>query len=163
MDPNAGKCFVDFCQTCQSTRSYYCSVCQNNNYEINTASGSCVEKTLIPPAISFVDIFGFKKDSTKTINNRVYKGPSLKLRGITCSEIKQRHALSVVLIFILQGRLRNLEDNTLRIPAICEIEKEVSESESSINNVNYDCIGRQEVSDNYKFIGVEGDYIIQKC
>ena len=158
VDPNAGECFVESCQTCLSSRSYYCSVC-DNNYEVNAASGSCVEKTAIPPAISFVDIFGFIRKASKTIGGRTYSGPSFKLRGITCSEIKPRHAFAVILIFILQGRVRNLDDNTLKIPCICEVQKAVSESENSINNVDYDCIGRQEVGDKYKLVGIEGDNI----
>ena len=159
VDPYSGQCFVLFCQTCLSTRSYYCSVCQNNTYEVNNASGSCVEKTPIPPAISFVDIFGYTRRKTKVLNNRAYTGPSLKLRGITCSRVNARHAFIIILVYILRGRLRNLEDNLLRIPAICEIENSVLESDDSIKSINYDCIGRQEVGDNYELYDIEGDYI----
>ena len=65
VDPYVGQCFVEFCQTCQSSKSYYCSRCQNSNYEINSASGSCVLKTESNIAISFVDIFGYLTKSTK--------------------------------------------------------------------------------------------------
>jgi len=158
VDPNAGKCFVEYCSSCLSDRSYFCSVC-NTNYQVNKASGSCEEIYDIPPAISFVDIFGYSQRRTKIINGRSYTGPSLRLRGLTCSRISSKHAFTIILVFILSGRYRNLADNTLRIPAICEALNAASQSSDSLNSVDFDCIGRKEVPDNYKLSKIEGDNI----
>ena len=156
VDPYAGQCFVQFCQTCEATKSYFCSKCESSNYEINSASGSCVLKTT-PPAISFADIYGFTMKKTKTINNRPYTGPFLKMKGLTCSQVVSKHAFIIRLLFKLKSRLRFLEDNTLIIPAICEADKPVSESSSNLNSVNYECIGEKEVSDKYVLSEIKND------
>ena len=157
VDPFAGQCFVQFCQTCEATKSYFCSKCENSNYEINSASGSCILKTPTRPAISFVDIFGFSMKETKTINNRAYTGPFLKMKGLTCSQVASKHAFIIRLIFTLKSRLRYLDDNTLIIPAICETDKSASESSSNINSVNYECIGEKEVSDKFALSEIKSD------
>ena len=160
VDPYVGQCFVEFCQTCQSSKSYYCSRCQNSNYEINSASGSCVLKTESNIAISFVDIFGYLTKSTKKINNRPYTGPFFKMKGLTCSKVNSKHAFSATLIFKLNSRLRYLEDNTINIPTICEIVNPVSQSSSNINSVNYECIGEKEVTDKYELSDIQSKEII---
>ena len=156
VDPYAGQCFVQFCQTCEATKSYFCSKCESSNYEINSASGSCVLKTT-PPAISFADIYGFTMKKTKTINNRPYTGPFLKMKGLTCSQVVSKHAFIIRLLFKLKSRLRFLEDNTLIIPAICEADNSISESSSNLNSVNYECIGEKEVSDKYVLSEIKND------
>ena len=78
---------------------------------------------------------------------------------MTCSRISSKHAFTIILVFILSGRYRNLADNTLRIPAICEALNAASQSSDSLNSVDFDCIGRKEVPDNYKLSKIEGDNI----
>ena len=73
--------------------------------------------------------------------------------------ISSKHAFTIILVFILSGRYRNLADNTLRIPAICEALNAASQSSDSLTNVDFDCIGRKEVPDNYKLSKIEGDNI----
>ena len=95
----------------------------------------------------------------KEINGQIIEGPSLTLRGITTSQINTNHAFLVYLTFKLKNSLRNLEDKTKKIKAICETNKEVKESNDIINIVDYDCIGTEPINDNYEFTGIEGDNI----
>ena len=92
----------------------------------------------------------------KEINGRIIQGPSLKLRGITTSQINSRHAFLVYLTFKLKHSLRNLQE-TLRIPAICEINNEIEETNDDVNIVDYDCIGNETVKGNYSLTDIEAD------
>ena len=154
---NAGKCLVDYCKTCEPNNAYFCSNCVTSEYEVNKYSGSCVKKTEIEPAITWKDIYRLNMNGQKEINGRIIQGPSLKLRGITTSQINSRHAFLVYLTFKLKHSLRNLQE-TLRIPAICEINDENEETNDDVNIVDYDCIGNETVKGNYELIDIEGNY-----
>ena len=66
--------------------------------EYNKAYGGCIEKMDKAPIITWKDIFGFKRSYTKIINGRTYKGPSVKLRGLTSDKISQHHSFIIILI-----------------------------------------------------------------
>ena len=158
-ETNENKCLVSDCKTCIINNPYFCSSCINSEYEVNKYSGACVKKTEIEPAITWKDIYRLEMNGQKEINGQIIEGPSLTLRGITTSQINTNHAFLVYLTFKLKNSLRNLEDKTKKIKAICETNKEVKEGNDIINIVDYDCIGTEPVNDNYEFTGIEGDNI----
>ena len=53
------------------------------------------------------------------INNKYISGPSLVMRGMTNSQINTRHAFLIYLTFIIKNKIRNLEDEKIKMPAIC--------------------------------------------
>ena len=142
------KCMVKYCMVCQNNNNYFCSECLLSNYEVNRLTGSCVEKTEIIPSITFKDIFRLQMNSNKIINGQIIYGPSLRLRGITTSQINTRHAFLVYLTFkIKAGRnIRNLLEEK-RIKAICEILKAAEEIINDTNIVEYECIGNKTEND----------------
>ena len=153
---DAGKCLVKYCKTCASNNAYFCSSCITSEYEVNQYSGSCIKKTEIEPFITWKDIYRLNMNGHKIINGRIIKGPSLKLRGITTSQINSRHAFLVYLTFKLKNSLRYLEEN-LKIPVICEIDDDVEEENDDVNNVDYECIGNTTISEKYELTGIEGN------
>lgn len=102
------------------------------------------------PIITWKDIYGFNLHEMKKINGRKIYGPKLTLRGFTSDKINQGHAFLLYFTFKLsQSRiLRNLEEKTITLEAICEIIKGVEEIKNNINIVDYECIA--ENSDNYQ-------------
>ena len=150
-------CTIEHCKTCNPNNIYFCSECDSSEYEINLITGSCVEKIEYIPSVIWKDIFGLILDSSKNINGRVIKGPSFFLRGITNNQINEGDAFIVFLIFSINQRLRNLQE--VKIPAICEISKNIEENSDDINIVDYECIGNETVGSNMKLVGIEGDNI----
>ena len=142
------KCMVKYCQTCKSNNNYICEFCVSD-YIVNSLSGSCMKKMEYAPAITWKDIFRLELNSQKEINGRTIHGPTLRLRGITNSQINSRHAFLIYLIFKLKQpiALRNLED-TGKLETICEIIEDVEENKNDTNIVDYECIA--ENKDNYQ-------------
>ena len=96
----------------------------------------------------------------KTINNRDIYGPSLRMRGITSSQINSRHAFLIYMTFQVKLGLRNLddEDGIIRMPTICEVLEAVDETSDDVNMVEYECIGNQTSEQdltNYKLDNIE--------
>ena len=151
------KCLVDYCKNCISDNNYFCSDCLTSDYEVNKYSGSCVKKTEIVPAVTWKDIYRLNMNDQKEINGQIISGLSLNLRGITSSQINNRHAFLVYLTFKIKYGLRNLEEvqEILNITALCEIQEGVEKSEDFANIVDYECIGNSTVSENYTLIGIE--------
>ena len=145
------KCLVDFCKSCAPYKYYFCQSCLNPNYEINQISGSCVLKTEIKPNIMWKDIYRLRLNGHKEINGKTFKGPSLRLKGITDNQINSRHAFLINMTFKINNGLSNLT-----IPAICEIEGDVEENNVSANLVDYDCIGDGTVPIDSELVGLEG-------
>ena len=151
------QCSVENCKECYKDNINFCYSCITSDYKVNRF-GSCVKKEKFPPAVTWKDIFRLQMNSQKEINGKIIRGPSLRLRGITCSQINSRHAFLVYLTFKIKHSLRNLEEQ-IEMPAICEIEEEVQETNSSINLVEYECIGNstEEVNDNYELTSIKDD------
>ena len=97
----------------------------------------------------------------KKINNQYIHGPSLRMVGITSSQINTRHAFLIYLTFKIKVSTRYLEDNgELRIPAICEVVEGVEETSNDVNLVEYECIGNSTEDknwDNYQLNNIEED------
>ena len=155
------KCMVKYCKKCKSGNNYVCDTCISSDYVVNSASGSCVKKTDIVPAITWKDIFRLQMNSVKEINGRNIYGPSLRLRGITNSQINSRHSFLIYLTFKIKQQkryIRNLEEDTIKIPTICEIINGVEKTNNDINMVDYECIGESnniENLHNYQLIDIE--------
>ena len=134
-------CMAKKCKICKSDDEYVCEVCELDDYEVNDISGACVKKVI--PAITWKDIFRLEMNSQKEIKGKIISGPKLHLRGITNSQINTGHAFIIYLIFKIKQplNLRNLEDDTIRIKAICEAINEVEENKNEENSVEYECIG----------------------
>jgi hypothetical protein len=114
---------IKYCKTCRKGNSYFCEECLLSNYEVNSISGQCVEKSEVVPAITWKDIFRLEMNEENEVNGETVKGPSLMLRGITDSQINSRHAFLIYMTFKLRSSLRNLElKGTVSIPAICEVQ-----------------------------------------
>ena len=105
------------------------------------------------PIITWKDIFGFKRSYTKIINGRTYKGPSVKLRGLTSDKISQHHSFIIILIFRIFG-LRNLEEDK-EIEAVCEIEN--GKSNDKANLVDFECIANETIKDNMELNDIKSD------
>ena len=82
-------------------------------------------------------------------------GPFLKLRGITQSQISSKYAFIIYLVFSSKDNPANI----IKIPAICEATKALSQSINHLNNIDFDCIGAQEIEDNYILTNIEGENI----
>ena len=156
-DDDKSHCSVEICKECIKGDMHFCNICITSDYEVNNI-GSCYEKTDSIPAITWKDIYSLRMNGQKEINGKTITGPSLRLRGITCSQINSRHAFLVYLTFKIKHGLRNLKEQ-IDMPAICQIENEVNETNSSINLVEYECIGNstEEVDDNYELTSIEDD------
>ena len=151
------KCLVLYCKTCNPNDGYICNECLPD-YEVNTLTGSCVKKTEVVPAITWKDIYRLEMNGEKLVNNKYIHGPSLRMRGITSSQINTRHAFLIYLTFKIKNRLRNLQEDTIKMPAICEVVEGVDETSDDVNMVDYECIGNQtnEIDlTNYKLNNIE--------
>ena len=152
------KCVVLYCKICNPNDGYICDECLPD-YTVNSLSGSCVKKTDVVPAVTWKDIYRLNMNSMKTINNRDIYGPSLRMRGITSSQINTRHAFLIYLTFQVKFGLRNLdEEDNIRMPAICEVLEAVEETSDDVNMVEYECIGNQTSEQdltNYKLGNIE--------
>ena len=142
----AKKCMVKYCKVCQNGNNFFCSECISNNYIINKISGKCVEKSRVVPSITWKDIYKLEKNNESyVINYQIYNGPSLKLRGITTSQISKHHAFLIYLNFKLNNlHLRNLEEKNeiVILPAVCEVKSDLEESQYEVNIVDYECFSK---------------------
>ena len=153
------KCLVHFCKECEPDNNYFCSKCLTSEYEINKITGSCVKKTEVEPAITWKDIYRLSMNGKLDINGKIMRGPCFLMRGITCSQISSKHAFIISVQFLIKNRIRNLEEEPLEVPTICQIDETVEESKDRINIVDYECIGTFQVDSKYKMVGVIGDNI----
>ena len=134
------KCLVLYCKNCNPNDGYICEECLPD-YKINTASGSCVKKTKVVPAVTWKDIYKLEMNGVKEVNNKVIQGPTLSMTGITSSQINTRHAFIIYLTFKLKTSLRYLEEKEITMEAICEIKEGVEQTSNDVNLVEYECIG----------------------
>ena len=137
------KCVVLYCKTCNPHDGYKCDECLPD-YSIDSLTGSCVKKTEVIPAVTWKDIYRLNMNSEKMINNKYIYGPSMRMVGITSSQINTRHAFLIYLTFKIKSSLRYLENennDNITMPAICEILEAVDATEDDVNMVEYECIG----------------------
>lgn len=157
-DNSTTKCLVDFCKSCVPNKYYFCQSCLTSNYEVNQFSGSCVLKAEKEPVITWIDIYKLVFNVSRIINGKTYIGPYLRLKGITNNQINSRHAFLIYLTFKIKHGLRYLqEEKNETIPAICEIEGKVEESQNSKNLVDYDCMGEGDIPAGSVLVGLKGD------
>ena len=153
------KCMVKYCKTCKNGNYFFCNECLLSNYEVNSLTGECIEKSEEVPAITWKDIFRLEMNSKKTINGQTYNGPSLMLRGITSSQINSRHAFLIYLTFLMKTlRGRNLEGQEIKLPAICQANNTVEKSSDDVKMVDYVCIANKtegEDLSNYQLKEIE--------
>ena len=151
------RCLVFYCKRCSPEDGYTCHECLPD-YVIDSLTGYCVKKTEVIPVIIWKDIYRLKISGRKMINNRYIFGPFFVMRGITSSQINARHTFLVYVTFVKKNRIRNLEDELIKIPTICEVIEGVDETYDDANMVEYECIGNQ-TSDlnltNYKLDNIE--------
>ena len=135
---------VKYCKSCKNGNYFFCNECLLSNYEVNSLTGECVEKSEVVPAITWKDIFRLEMNSKKTINDQTYNGPSLILRGITTSQINSRHAFLIYLTFKVKTlRRRNLEEQEIKLPAICQAVNTVEKSSDDVEMIDYECIANK--------------------
>ena len=152
------KCLVNYCQKCASDKNNFCSDCISSEYELNNLIGSCVKKTNVQPAVTWKNIYKLNMTGQKRINGRIIKGPTFKIRGITCSQIYKGYIFLFYLTFKLKSQLRYLEEN-IKAPAICEVDGDIEKSTSHTNMVDGDCIvntTNTPLNENYELINIEG-------
>ena len=159
-DKGRAQCLILYCEVCDYYNGYLCNEC-SENYALNTASGACVEKTKVVPAVTWKDICRLILNGEKIINYQTYYGPLLELRGITNDQINSRHAFIIYLIFEIYNGLRSLEEEEkIEIPAICQIKNQVDRKIDDVSMVEYECIGNSTVKQdidlsNYKLKNIE--------
>ena len=152
------KCLVNFCQNCVSDMYYFCSNCISSEYEVNTLTGSCVKKAAVRPAVTWKNIYKLNMTGQKRINGRIIKGPTFKIRGITCSQTYRGYVFLFYLTFKLKSQLRNLQEN-IKTPAICEVVGDIEKTTSNVNFVDADCVANitnTPLNQNYELINIEG-------
>ena len=157
------KCLVNYCQKCASGMYYFCSDCISNEYEVNDITGSCVKKTNVRPAVTWKAIYKLNMTGQKRINGRTIKGPTFKIRGITCSQIYKGYVFLFYLTFKLKNKLRYLEEN-IKAPAICEVDEDIEKNTDNVNFVDVDCvvnITNTPLNENYELIKIEGGNLNQ--
>jgi len=141
----ANKCMIKYCEICKYGNNYFCNKCILSNYEVNRLTGQCVEKSEFIPSITWKDIFRLKMNGQYKKNYIIFYGPSLIIRGITCSRINTRHAFLIYLTFkVKSSLLRNLDSNgkykEIKIPAICEVINSVEGTSNEVNIIDYECL-----------------------
>ena len=147
-------CMVKDCQTCKYGNNYYCSKCLFDNYEVNPATGSCIEKLPKAPAISWKDMFRLTLNDNTTLNSHNLTGYSVYLRGISYNQYHPGHAFLIDLIFeVLYVRnLRNIEESEIetkemRIPTYCQIIDYTDEVKNKVNLIDYYCFANRTGED----------------
>ena len=134
------KCLVVDCKTCKSGNNYFCNECESTKFEVNSATGQCVKKTEIIPAVTWKDIFRLKMNGQHERNGQTFNGPSLILREITSSQINTRHGFLIYLTFkVKTSLLRDLEEE-IKISAMCEALDSVDETSDDVNIIDYECL-----------------------
>jgi len=96
-------------------------------------------------------------------NDQIFYGPSLMIRGITSSQINNKHAFLIYLTFkIKSSLLRNLDTNEeneeIKMSAICEIIKSVEATSDDVNIIDYECLANNTKNnsfDNYNLDKIE--------
>jgi hypothetical protein len=137
---------------------YFCSNCISSEYEVNTLTGSCVKKAAVRPAVTWKNIYKLNMTGQKRINGRIIKGPTFKIRGITCSQTYRGYVFLFYLTFRLKSQLRNLQEN-IKTPAICEVVGDIEKTTSNVNFVDADCVANitnTPLNQNYELINIEG-------
>ena len=149
-------CDVEYCKSCNDSDTNKCLEC-NIGYKVNKFTGACIKIMDEIPSVIWKDIYGYNKTSEKIINRKKYKGPLVKLLGITSNRIYEKNTFEIILIFILKSGLRSLEDKQINISALCENEKGVEVPENGIKEVIYVCIGNAQDKklDNYDLSGID--------
>ena len=139
------RCLIHYCKTCKINDGNICEECLPD-YEVNTLTGSCIKKSEEIPSITWKDIYAYDKSDL-----------SLKLRGLTSDQINEGHAFLIYLIFKKKNEIRNLEEekDTIKMEAICSIEKEVEKSNNELNMVDYKCKGNNIDNINLTFYSLE--------
>ena len=159
----ATKCMIKYCKICKDGNNYFCDQCILFNYEVNRLTGQCVEKSEIIPAITWKDIFRLEMNGQHIRNDITFYGPSLMIRGITSSQINNKHAFLIYLTFkVKSSLLRNLDANEenkeIKMPAICEVKNGVEETSNDINIIDYECFANNTNNksfDNYNLDKIE--------
>ena len=154
------KCNVKYCKECQPGKNYICKSPISEDYVINQLTGSCGKKTAIIPAITWKDIYRLKMNSFKKINGRMYYGPYFRIRGITNSEINIGHLFLIYITILnkIKKNIRNLEQEPIKIPAICKNIYSLEKDDDYAHIIDYECIGDANISenlDNYEIIKIE--------
>ena len=158
---NPKKCLVTDCKTCKTGNNYFCSECESTKFEVNTATGQCVKKTEVVAAVTWKDIFRLEMNGQHERNGQTFNGPSLILRGITSSQINTRHGFLIYLTFkvkVKTSKLRNIDEEEIKIPAICEALNSVEETSDDVNMIDYECLANntnnEDLTD-YNLGGIE--------
>ena len=159
---DSNECKVKNCKTCKKGNNYFCLQCSLDNYEVNQATGSCIEKIPKPPeppVISWKDIFRLSLNTKILLNSQELFGISIYLRGISCSQINTGHAFLINLVFVIlyNRNLRNIEENDvetkeIKIPTYCQIVEDTDKVNNKINLIDYFCFanrtGEDEINEN---------------
>ena len=134
-------CQFPYCNSCNPHDGYACEECFPD-YEKNKVTGECLKKTAVALSITWKDIYYLNKKCGKIINNKYYSGPTIRLRGITSSQINSGHVFLINFVYKKKVRIRNLEDEKgiIKIPGICEILNEIEETNKEVNLVDYECV-----------------------
>ena len=143
-------CMVKNCKTCKYGNNYFCSQCLLDNYEVNSATGSCVKKLPKDPVISWKDIFRLSFNSTTKLNSQDLYGFSFYLRGVTCSQFNTGHAFLIDLTFIITYNINlNIIEETkeLKISAYCQIIEYTDEVKYKVNLIDYYCFANRTGED----------------
>ena len=146
------KCFVKNCKSCIINKTYFCEICNSTNYIVNKITGSCYENTQYLPSILWKDIYYYKSNYSKIINQQVIIGPRFKLSGTTNSQINSEHAFSLNLMYTYTLGFGTVE---IKLPAVCQITSSKNRNNHSITLAEYECIGYSTINENYKLTGVE--------
>ena len=145
------KCIVKNCKTCKYGNNYFCSQCLLDNYEVNSATGSCVKKLPKAPAISWKDIYRLSFNSTAQLNSQDLYGVSFYLRGISCSQFNTGHEFLIDLTFIILLNINNIEETKeMKIPAYCQIVGHTDEVKYKVNLIDYYCFANRTGEDEIK-------------
>ena len=142
-------CYINYCKECKkdnnNNNNRICEKCLDN-YEINSITGSCVKKTEKIPSIIFTDIYGLELEQENSLDGQDLIIPSVKLKGITNSQINDGHAFSFYLS--IESKKSSSKGQTQEIPMICRYGDDVDESPDEFNIVEYKCSGNIINSEN---------------
>ena len=147
-------CMVKGCKFCKFGNNYFCSQCLFDNYEVNPATGSCIEKISKAPVISWKDSYRLQLNTKTELNSQFLYGFSINLRGISGNQFPNGHAFKINLIFDLKynRNLRNIEENDveaeeIEIPTYCQIIGHTDEVKYKVNLIDYYCFANRTGKD----------------
>ena len=156
------RCMVKNCKTCKYGNNYFCSQCLNDNYEVNPATGSCVEKLPKSPVMAWKDAFRETLNAKTQLNTQNLVGYAINLRGISYNQFHEGHAFLIDLIFevLYVSNLRNIEEKEndidvpnraetkeIRIPTYCQIIEHTDEVQYKVNLIDYYCFANRTGQD----------------